>query len=71
MKWISVEESLPQDGEIVGAWSEWVNADSRSGFVSRMYLEGRWYDERGHLVMNFNSENEKVTHWFPVEPPEE
>ncbi len=51
-QWVSVEERLPEIGELVVA--------AYIGFVTATYDGEDWYDANDHLI--------RPTHWLPIPP---
>ena len=51
-QWVSVEERLPEIGELVVA--------AHIGFVTATYDGEDWYDANDHLI--------RPTHWLPIPP---
>ncbi len=67
LKWISVEDRLPDEGDIILAWNRTVQE-------CRVRILGEdedWYSEYRHSTMNLKSEKENITHWMSLpEPPD-
>ncbi len=51
-QWVSVEERMPEIGELVVA--------AHIGFVTATYDGEDWYDANDHLI--------RPTHWLPIPP---
>ena len=78
MKWISVEDRLPEKNKKVLIWIEGYSAHSGMHWTRKGYWLCPWHGDRWaeafmdkaceHLDMGFA----EVTHWMPLpEPPEE
>ena len=72
MEWISVEDRLPEDDELVLVF--WLNEDGH--YFDMDYIEekmwGDWFNRAEHLnIAGGNcSEDAPYTHWMPLpEPP--
>jgi len=64
--WISVEDWMPGNGELVDVWTEGRRIPESSYEGGEFYTLG--YDEHG--VSCYDTLAENVTHWMPLpEPP--
>jgi hypothetical protein len=61
MKWISVDERLPEDGSWVLAWNK--------GCVVRGFYHGDWFNEYNSSTMNIYRQIEPITYWMPLPLP--
>ena len=74
MKWISVNDRLPEAGQFVLIWKPGYIQPQRAKFQEgkETYPEDggfRWFGDNGHV---FLGPYENVTHWMPLpEPPKE
>lgn len=61
MKWISVKERLPENGQLV-----WAYSDDKKSSYGMMLRHGEWE------VIRDGFQLVEVTHWMPLpEPPKE
>lgn len=60
MKWISVEERLPEDFDTKVVWTD------RGILYLATFTGLRWYASGGDTIRD-----EEVTHWMPLPPPPE
>jgi len=60
--WIPVSERLPEQDQLVLAWSKVFARQSDSGAMCARYDRDTFGDE----IMDFH----EITHWQPIEPPE-
>lgn len=59
-KWISVNERLPQNTEVLALFDGW---DGMIFMRVLEYEDGEWFDHNGEDYSN------EVTHWMPLPPP--
>ena len=65
MKWTSVEDKFPEDGQLVIATGfDWGCSKNKRHFIVCKYFQRDWLGDEGE-------EYKYVTHWMPLpEPPE-
>lgn len=66
MKWISVKDRLPEDGECVMIYDE-VEGVHKTFFVSKPYeCEEGGFDKHGFAIVDI--EFKDITYWMPLLP---
>jgi hypothetical protein len=66
MEWISVEDRLPADGEVIMCWAGEGKNQRKNLLQLVTYVQNKWiYGSYSNFIGG-------VTHWMPLpEPPEE
>ena len=68
MKWVSVEEGLPQNDEWVLVHLRWygTNLNDPTGYLTAYYAGGKWEMGIDYIPSKWTVE---VTHWMEIEEP--
>lgn len=71
LQWISVKERLPEDGQDVIFYVDWVDKWDK-GSERITYQEIGKFDGKNRFDHRAHTELDRVTHWMPlIKPPEE
>lgn len=66
MEWISVDDRLPNDGEVVLCWAENGKNQTKNLLKQVTYVQNKW------IYGTYSTFIDGVTHWMPLpEPPKE
>ena len=72
MKWISVSERLPDEGENVLLYCDhpmYINDDHRIPYFTGFLDRGEWYSASDYYEEAIFMEVQFVTHWMPLPQP--